>query len=302
MKQNQIISRDLVGLKVVAVHAHPDDEVLSGGGTLAHLARRGADITVVTCTLGEEGEVIGAPFANLIAEKADQLGGFRIAELQASLAALGVRGRFLGGAGQFRDSGMVGSPAAARPAAFVNNKAAATAHLAEIFAEIAPQLVITYGPDGGYGHPDHIQAHEITHAAAKISPVGRILWSVNPTSVIDAGLAAINEVPKSWHLPAVEELATVSQWDLEVALPDLDLAAKLAAMRAHATQIWLADNGVSVTNPQAASANITDSAACAAVFALSNLVAQPVVRSEFFQVGANFVDTPATSIFTGLQW
>src|SRR5699024_2041171 len=99
-------TRDLVGYRVVAVHAHPDDEAITTGGSLFDLARRGADVLVVTCTLGEEGEVIGAPFAHLTNDHADQLGGFRIGELTRALEILEVRGRFLGGAGRFRDSGM----------------------------------------------------------------------------------------------------------------------------------------------------------------------------------------------------
>ncbi|MGG5188687.1 PIG-L family deacetylase, partial [Corynebacterium diphtheriae] len=84
--------RDLIGFKAVAVHAHPDDEAIWTGGLLANLAARGADVTVVTCTLGEEGEVIGDPYQGLTNKNADQLGGFRIHELHKSLSLLGVRG------------------------------------------------------------------------------------------------------------------------------------------------------------------------------------------------------------------
>ena len=149
------------------MHAHPDDEAISTGGALADLAARGADVLVVTCTLGEEGEVIGDTFAGLVADRADQLGGFRIGELARACEILRVRQRFLGGAGRYRDSGMAGSASSAHPRAFVNSGDAAVADLAGIFTEERPHLVLTYGPDGGYGHPDHIRAHEITHAAAE---------------------------------------------------------------------------------------------------------------------------------------
>ena len=105
---------DLVGARVVAVHAHPDDEAITTGGTIATLSERGAEVTVVTCTLGEQGEVIGAPYQGLV--RSDQLGGFRIAELEAALAHLGVRhGEFLGGVARWRDSGMQGDPANDHP-------------------------------------------------------------------------------------------------------------------------------------------------------------------------------------------
>ncbi|MFD2393435.1 PIG-L family deacetylase [Dietzia aerolata] len=99
------------GLRVLLVHAHPDDESITTGGTIAMLVAAGAEVTVVTCTLGEEGEVLGDEFAGLVADRADQLGGYRISELATALRAMGVRRtHFLGGAGRWRDSGMAGTP------------------------------------------------------------------------------------------------------------------------------------------------------------------------------------------------
>ena len=98
--------------RLLFVHAHPDDETLTTGATIAHYAARGADVRVLTCTLGEEGEVIGSQWAQLAVDGADQLGGYRIGELTSALRELGVdRPRYLGGAGHWRDSGMEGSPA-----------------------------------------------------------------------------------------------------------------------------------------------------------------------------------------------
>ena len=92
------------------VHAHPDDETLTTGATIAHYAARGAHVQVVTCTLGEEGEVIGERWAQLAVDGADQLGGYRIGELSSALRELGVaEPTFLGGAGRWRDSGMAGT-------------------------------------------------------------------------------------------------------------------------------------------------------------------------------------------------
>ena len=99
------------------VHAHPDDETITNGATIAHYAARGAAVHVVTCTLGEEGEVIGDRWAQLAADHADQLGGYRIGELTAALHALGVPAPiFLGGPGRWRDSGMAGTESRSRPA------------------------------------------------------------------------------------------------------------------------------------------------------------------------------------------
>lgn len=276
-------TRDLVGYRVVAVHAHPDDEAITTGGSLFDLARRGADVLVVTCTLGEEGEVIGAPLAQLSNDHADQLGGFRLAELGRALSVLGVRGRFLGGAGRFRDSGMAGSPAHQNPRAFVNSGVEAVDLLARILEVERPHLLITYGPDGGYGHPDHLRAHEITHAAAQQVDVPRILWTVSDLAETTAGVAAITQVPAGWDLPGADYLenAGVEKHDLAVELDAAALAAKREAMRAHATQIWFADGSVSPTNPQAAWGQGQHP-----VWALSNLLAQPLLSRECYQLGA----------------
>ena len=89
--------------RLLFVHAHPDDETINNGATIAHYTARGAEVTVLTCTLGEEGEVIGDRWARLAVDEADQLGGYRIGELTAALGELGVgRPRFLGGAGRWR--------------------------------------------------------------------------------------------------------------------------------------------------------------------------------------------------------
>lgn len=278
--------RDLLGKTVVAVHAHPDDEAIWTGGLLAHLAARGADVHVITCTLGEQGEVIGQPYSQLVADEADQLGGFRIAELRESLRILGVQGSFLGGAGCWRDSGMIGDPANGHPRAFISSGEASVQQLTQRFEELRPDLVITYGPDGGYGHPDHVRAHHITHEAAKRVAIPRILWAVTSKDDLEAGLKVIEEAPAGWRVARPGDIACVAETDLRLVLDDASYAAKLEAMKAHATQLWIADGSVSATNPEARSAKILDPDLVPAVFALSNLIAQPLLRTESYQLGA----------------
>ncbi|MCG7288707.1 MULTISPECIES: N-acetyl-1-D-myo-inositol-2-amino-2-deoxy-alpha-D-glucopyranoside deacetylase [unclassified Corynebacterium] len=286
--------RDLSGYRVVAVHAHPDDEAITTAGALADLSARGADVLIVTCTLGEEGEVIGEPYQHLVVDEADQLGGFRIQELRRSLDAIGARGQFLGGAGRFRDSGMAGSPASKNPRAFVNSGDAAVEKLAAIFEAEKPHLVLTYGPDGGYGHPDHIRAHEITHAAAERVDVPRIMWAVRLAEETAALMPA--EAPEGWRLPEDGELDGVESSDVRVELDDAAYSAKVEAMRAHATQLWIADGRTTDVNPHAALAT-----GPVVYYALSNLIIQPIQRVEHYQLGAGLPLHDGTSLLAGIE-
>ena len=285
--------RDLQGYRVVAVHAHPDDESISTGGALADLARRGADVLVVTCTLGEEGEVIGETYRQLVRDDADQLGGFRIHELQRALAVLGVRGTFLGGAGRYRDSGMAGSPASRNPRALVNSGEEGVDTLTEIFREERPHLVITYDPHGGYGHPDHIRAHELAHAAAERTGVPRVVWAARLRSELEGGLP--DSAPAGWTMPTPGELDAVDETETFIELDGVTYAAKVEAMRAHATQIWIADGTTSVTNPHAA---VTGGELTA--YALSNLVTQVITRREHYRSGAGLPLTPGAGLLDGI--
>src|SRR5215212_7273003 len=105
--------------RILFVHAHPDDETIANGATMARYAAEGAHVTLVTCTLGEEGEVLVPELSHLAADQEDQLGRHRVDELATAMEALGVRDhRFLGGPGRYRDSGMMGLPTNDRPDAF----------------------------------------------------------------------------------------------------------------------------------------------------------------------------------------
>ncbi|MCQ4607108.1 N-acetyl-1-D-myo-inositol-2-amino-2-deoxy-alpha-D-glucopyranoside deacetylase [Corynebacterium pseudogenitalium] len=287
-------SRDLQGYRVLAVHAHPDDESITMAGTLFDLARRGADVLVVTCTLGEEGEVIGEPYQLLTNDHGDQLGGFRIAELHGALQAIGVRGEFLGGAGCFRDSGMAGSEASKNPRAFVNSGRRAVDALLEVLRRERPHLVLTYGPDGGYGHPDHIRAHEIVYEAAEEFDIPRILWAVRKREETDALLPEV--APEGWRLPKPGELDGVDSVDVSVRLDGEAYSAKIAAMAAHATQIWVADGRTSATNPHAVLGK-----GPVMYYALSNLIVQPIQAWEHFQLGGGEAVVDTSDVLSGLE-
>ncbi|HZQ31046.1 MAG TPA: N-acetyl-1-D-myo-inositol-2-amino-2-deoxy-alpha-D-glucopyranoside deacetylase [Mycobacterium sp.] len=235
--------------RLLFVHAHPDDESLTTGATIAHYASRGADVRVVTCTLGEEGEVIGETHALLAVDHADQLGGYRIAELTSALAALGAgEPIFLGGPGRWRDSGMTGTPPR-RQTRFIDAGQAAVDELAGIIRGFRPHVVVTYDPAGGYGHPDHVHAHRVTTDAVSAASaaseaesgwaVPKFYWTVLANSAIAEGLASVGGVPDGWIRP--------EPGDIDFGYPDdkidaaIDASAqmpvKAAALAAHATQV-----------------------------------------------------------------
>ncbi|MFD9739932.1 N-acetyl-1-D-myo-inositol-2-amino-2-deoxy-alpha-D-glucopyranoside deacetylase [Umezawaea sp. NPDC059074] len=274
--------------RLLLVHAHPDDESLWTGGTIARYAATGAHVTVVTCTLGEEGEIIPAGLRELAADAADQLGGYRVAELRSACAALGVTDhRFLGGIGRWRDSGMVGVPSNDHPRAFVKGsieEQAAT--LADILRQVKPHVVVTYDAFGGYGHPDHIRAHEITMAAtAAVPDVDRVFYAVTSRDATDRGAAALAALPDlPFRLPEPDELPVTDDAIITTTVDITDhLSAKLRALRAHSTQVSVWQDG-----------------AGGASYALSNGIAQPVVRGEFYVLAKGSGAGAETDLFGGL--
>ena len=243
------------GRRMLLVHAHPDDETISNGVTMAKYAAEGARVTLVTCTLGEEGEVLVPGLAHLAADQTDQLGQHRIGELATAMMALGVTDhRFLGGPGRYRDSGMMGLPTNDRPDAFWQADVdEAAALLVEVIRETRPHVLITYDENGGYGHPDHIQAHRVamrgvelaadpSHGDGEPWAVAKVYWSAIPESVMREGLRRLREAGDSTFedMDPDGELPTFVVPDDQItsyvdAVEHVE--AKLAAMRAHATQI-----------------------------------------------------------------
>jgi N-acetyl-1-D-myo-inositol-2-amino-2-deoxy-alpha-D-glucopyranoside deacetylase len=282
--------------RLVLVHAHPDDESITTGATMARYAAEGARVTLITCTRGELGEVIPVELAHLAHDRDDTLGEHRVGELAAAMAALGVTDhRFLdevfSGPGaafppvRYRDSGMAWGPdrraTAApdtRPGAFaLAEVAAAAARLAAVFREVRPQVVITYEPGGGYGHPDHVQAHRVTMQAVELAAasgpggapwsVPKVYWIVIPeraaraalTALAGAGQNPFEEFRLDGQLPSMftpDELVTT------VIDGSGHVGAKTAALRAHASQIAVDD----------------------AFFALSDGVGQPLLSQEHYRL------------------
>ena len=242
--------------RLLLVHAHPDDETIGNGVTMVKYVTEGANVTLVTCTLGEEGEVLVPELAHLAADREDGLGQHRVGELATAMEALGVVDhRFLGGAGRYRDSGMMGLPTNDRADCFWQaDLDEAASYLVDILREVRPQVVVTYDTNGGYGHPDHIQAHRVAMRAVELaarsageddSPwqVSKVYWNAIPESWLRDSLRQLRDAGDTTTFegmdPDAEELPMVVPDDQVTTVIDgvEHVDAKLAAMRAHATQI-----------------------------------------------------------------
>ena len=285
--------------RLLLVHAHPDDETIGSGATMAKYAAEGASVTLVTCTAGEEGEILLDDLAHLAATASDTLGHHRREELAQAMLALGVSDhRFLGGHGRFRDSGMVGTPPNERPDCFWRaDLLVAAAYLVEIIREMRPQVLVTYDDFGGYGHPDHVQAHRVAMYATQLAAVSsfrpdlgapweisKIYWTAFPKSVFRAGIEMLRENGDE------SPFAAMDPDDLPFACPDeyvtteihgvAYLDRKMEAMRAHATQIDVQGG----------------------FFALSNNLGSEAMGTEYFRGirGVTTSDGRETDLFAGI--
>ena len=297
---------------LLVVHAHPDDESIETGATMARYAAAGVPVTLVTCTLGELGEIIPADLAYLGAERGDLLGKYRMGELEAACAALGVRDhRFLGGPGRWRDSGMMGLPSNDDPGCFWQaDTGEAVLDLVAIIREVRPRVMVSYDDRGFYGHPDHIQAHRVAWRAFQLAadpgltrpglpgpgadhgpwPVAKFYATAVPRSVLaratDLSGRDGEAAPPEFIAEPAADTVPYGAGDDQVST-EIDgsayLAAKTAAMRAHATQI-------TVHEP---------------FFALSNWVGQRILAREYYTLlacprGPDGRDGRETDLFAGL--
>lgn len=253
--------------RLLLVHAHPDDETIGTGATMAKYVAEGAQVTLVTCTLGDEGEILLPHLAHLAADQTDELASHRQLELHEAMNALGVSDhRILGGAGAYRDSGMMGTPPNQRPDTFWQaDLLEASRHLVAIIREIKPHVVVTYDEFGGYGHPDHIQAHRVTtySVALAASPtfepdlgnawqIAKLYWTAFPKSVLQAGIDLLNASGGATGFD------TQNVDDMNFACPDEFITTvvdgeqfaeqKMQALRAHATQISTEEGFFALSN------------------------------------------------------
>jgi N-acetyl-1-D-myo-inositol-2-amino-2-deoxy-alpha-D-glucopyranoside deacetylase len=242
--------------RIMLVHAHPDDETIGTGALMARYVDAGVGVTLVTCTLGEEGEILVPGLEHLASDKEDRLGEHRQTELAEAMRILGVTDwRLLGGPGRYRDSGMVGTAPNDREGAFWRcDLLEAATDLVKVIREVRPQVLVTYDDFGGYGHPDHIQAHRVAMYAATLAAaatfrpdlgeawdIAKIYWTAFPRSIVREGIERLRAAGET------AGFAEMDPDDIPFAIDDAlvttavhapeQLDRKLDALRAHATQV-----------------------------------------------------------------
>ena len=251
--------------RLMLVHAHPDDETIGNGVTMAKYVSEGAAVCLVTCTLGEEGEVLVDDLAHLAPDQNDDLGPHRLGELKLAMEILGVTDYIrLGGDGRYRDSGMAYAAdgrAIARDVLregifWTADLLEAANELVAVIRDRRPQVLITYNEIGGYGHPDHVQAHRVAMYASQLAgvpsyrrdlgrpwTVARVFWSTMSKRVMMAGILALRDAGDFETFKGFDPdgpLSSLISNDEDIAV-EIDgrswAAQKIAAMRAHATQI-----------------------------------------------------------------
>jgi N-acetyl-1-D-myo-inositol-2-amino-2-deoxy-alpha-D-glucopyranoside deacetylase len=251
--------------RILLVHAHPDDETINDGALMARYVDEGVHVTLVTCTLGEMGEVLVPELADLAYDRSGGLGKHRIGELTAAMRELGVTDfRFLGGPGRFHDSGMAWSesggatvaPDVPAGAFWLADLLEAADLLVPVVREVRPQVLVTYDQYGGYGHPDHVQAHRVATYAATLAAVPsyrpdlgdawdipKIYWTAMSESKFRDGIRRLRESGDTTTFEGMDPDGplppfAVADELLTAAVDSTDyVERKLAAMRAHATQI-----------------------------------------------------------------
>ena len=281
---------------LLLVHAHPDDETINNGATMAKYVAEGARITLVTCTRGEEGEVLVPELAHLASSQDDALGPHREKELAEAMKIIGVSDhRFLGAPHRiWRDSGMMGTEPNSRSDVFWSaNIDDAAQELVKIILEIRPDVLITYDTNGGYGHPDHIQAHRVAMRAAELARsagwvIPKIYWNTIPRSVIEEGIAEMKKIGSDFMgVEKAEDFPFAQPDELVTTVVDGGsfVEKKMAAMKAHSTQI-------SVDGP---------------FFALSNNLGLQVFGNEYYTLVHGEKSGPfddqgrETDIFAGIS-
>jgi N-acetyl-1-D-myo-inositol-2-amino-2-deoxy-alpha-D-glucopyranoside deacetylase len=232
--------------RLLVVHAHPDDEAIPTGATIAGYVAAGARVHLVTCTRGERGEIVDPTLEHLREAGPEGLGKHRETELAAALAELGNPGHdWLGGVGRWWDSGMAGTADNDDPRAFHRaDPVETTRAMVQVIRRVQPSVAVCDNERGSYGHPDHVQAHRVTMAAVGPaadpdyapelgSPwsVAKVYWTAIPRADVERLAAEVG-------FEMADDMPGVADSEITARIDGRDrLSVKLAALRAHRSQV-----------------------------------------------------------------
>lgn len=290
--------------RLLIVHAHPDDETITTGALMAGYVKQGVQVTLVTCTLGEEGEILLEDAQHLASHNEDRLGEHRFTELSDAMHVLGVTDwRLLGEPHKYRDSGMMGTDSNNRPDCFWRaDLLEAATDLVAVIREVKPQVAVTYDDFGGYGHPDHIQAHRVLTYALSLAAVAsfrtdlgqpwqvqKVYWTAMPKGMIREGIKALREAGEETGFAAMDPDNIPFGVEDELVTTAVDnsdfLDQKMNALAQHASQVQT-DGGF---------------------FALSNNLGSKAMGTEYFRIAAGDLAAPfdaqgrETDLFNGVH-
>jgi mycothiol S-conjugate amidase len=286
----------LVTLRLLAVHAHPDDESSKGAATLAYYRSRGEQVTVVSCTGGEEGRVLNeqlAPWAVAMAGR--DLPGLRRIEMRNAAAATGIDHRWLG----YADSGWPedGEPEPINSFASIPLEISAEP-LVRVIRELRPHVLVTYDENGGYPHPDHVRTHEISIYARDAA--------ADPERYPSAGPAW--QIPKTYYDRTINGPRVQAIYDALVARdPDGELVKQMSEIRRWFDRPDLATSHVPVgeffeTRDKALLSHASQVAPDSSFFLWPNDVQREVWPTEDYQLVDSHVETdlPESDLFAGI--
>ena len=205
-------------LRLIAVHAHPDDESSKGAGTYAHYLDQGAEVLIVSCTGGERGDVLNELVSRDPKSRRD-LAGLRLNEMERARDIVGFEHKWLG----FMDSGLPPEGVAVPEGCFAHvPKEISVEALVKVVRDFKPHVMITYNEQGGYPHPDHIRCHEISAMAYELAG--------DPNAYPDAGEPW--EIKKLYYEEIFnrERVLSIEKWLLEND-PESELLVRFEEMR-----------------------------------------------------------------------
>ena len=281
--------------RLLAIHAHPDDESSKGAATYAYYVDRGAEVTVVSCTGGERGSILNEELAERAMAERD-MAGLRRCEMAKAQSVIGIGHRWLG----YTDSGYPDEGAVLEPNCFaLIPLEISAAPLVKLIRELRPQVVVTYDENGGYPHPDHVRTHELS--------VYAIAAAADPDRYPDTGDAW--QVSKVYYDCVINSKRMQAMYDALVKndpqsglLAELERIQKWMRERPYRATTQVNSGAFFERRDEALRAHASQVAPTSSFFFWPNELQRAVWPWEDFELASSLVETtlPETDLFAGI--